>query len=61
MEEERFVAERLKENRELHRVIERHGISQADLVAALKNLRADGHDTDDLWTLITHAAKMKKS
>ena len=59
-EDERLVAEQLARHQDLRDVLLRHGMTEGDLVRAHQQLSRQGLRTDDLWTLITQAARTKR-
>jgi hypothetical protein len=59
MDERRELAAAIATNTELYDVVSRHGLTDADLLHALKDLRENGQNGADLWSLVTHAVRLK--
>ena len=58
-DDRRQLAEVISRNRELYDVVSRHGLTEHDLLGALRSLRQQGRFFGDLWALVTHAARLK--
>ncbi len=58
MDERRHLAETIAKNTELYAVVSRHGVTDDDLLEALRDLRQNGQADGDLWLLVTHAARL---
>jgi hypothetical protein len=61
VDERRQLAEVISRNPELFDVVSRHGLTEHDLLGALRSLRREGQPLGDLWVLVSHAAKLKFS
>jgi hypothetical protein len=57
--ERRQLAEVISRDRELYDVVSRHGLTDHDLLGALRHLRQQGRPLGDLWALVSHAARLK--
>ena len=61
MDERRQLAHAIARNRELYDVVSRHGLTEHDLLEALRTLQETGHaDGEDLWAIVTYAARRKE-
>ena len=58
-DDRRQLAEVISRDRELYDVVSRHGLTEHDLLGALRNLRQEGKPLVDLWSLVSHAARLK--
>jgi hypothetical protein len=58
-DERRHLAEVISRDRELYDVVSRHGLTDHDLLGALRHLRRQGQPSGDLWALVSHAARLK--
>jgi hypothetical protein len=58
-DERRELADAIARNPELYDVVSRHGLTERDLLDALRRLREGGLPVADLWTLIPHAARLR--
>jgi hypothetical protein len=58
-DERRQLADVISRDRELYDVVSRHGLTDHDLLGALRNLRQQGRPLVDLWALVSHAARLK--
>lgn len=59
MDERRQLLETIATNTELYAVVSRHGLTDNDLLDALRDLGQNGQAEADLWALVTHAARLK--
>ena len=62
VDDRRQLAEVISRNPELYDVVSRHGLTEHDLLGALRHLRQQGRplgDLGDLWALVSHAARLK--
>ena len=59
VDDRRFLAEVISRDRELYDVVSRHGLTDLDLLGALRHLRQQGRPLGDLWALVSHAARLK--
>ena len=57
--ERRQLAEVISRDPELYDVVSRHGLTDHDLLGALRHLRQQGRPLADLWALVSHAARLK--
>ena len=57
--DERQLAEVISRDRELYDVVSRHGLTDRDLLGALRQLRQQGRPLGDLWGLVSYAARLK--
>jgi hypothetical protein len=57
--ERRQLAEVISRDRELYDVVSRHGLTDHDLLGALRDLRQQGRPLGDLWALVSYAARLK--
>jgi hypothetical protein len=53
------LAEAITRNTDLFDVVSRHGLTEDDLLLALQSLQPRGSSGRDLWTIVSHAARMK--
>ena len=53
------LLETIATNPALYDVVSRHGLTDDDLLDALKDLGENGQAEADLWALVTHAARLK--
>jgi hypothetical protein len=60
MDERRELADAISRNRDLYDVVSRHGLTEHDLLDALRDLRETGYAGEDLWALVSHAARRKE-
>jgi hypothetical protein len=58
-DDQRQLAEAISRDRELFDVVSRHGLTEHDLLGAIRALRLNGISPVDLWTLVSHAARQK--
>lgn len=58
-DDRRQLAEVISRNRDLYDVVSRHGLTDHDLLAALRSLRQEGKPLGDLWALVSLAARRK--
>ena len=58
-DDRRKLAEVISRDRELYDVVSRHGLTEHDLLGALRHLRQQGRPLGDLWVLVSHAARLK--
>ena len=58
-DDRRFLAEVISRDRELYDVVSRHGLTEHDLLGALRHLHQQGRPLGDLWALVSHAARLK--
>jgi hypothetical protein len=54
-----ILVKHIAANPELFEVVSRHGLSEDDLLSALRSLRDLDQPADDLWAIVTRAARMK--
>jgi hypothetical protein len=59
VDERRELADVISRDRELYDVVSRHGLTDHDLLGALRHLRQEGLPLGDLWALVSHAARLK--
>jgi hypothetical protein len=59
VDDRRRLAEVISRDRELYDVVSRHGLTEHDLLGALRHLRQEGQPLADLWGLVSHAARLK--
>ena len=59
VDDRRQLAEVISRNKELYDVVSRHGLTEHDLLGALRHLRQQGRPLGDLWVLVSHAARLK--
>jgi hypothetical protein len=59
VDDRRQLAEVISRDKELYDVVSRHGLTDLDLLGALRNLRQQGGFFGDLWALVAHAARLK--
>ena len=57
--ERRQLAEVISRDKELYDVVSRHGLTDHDLLGALRDLRKQGRPLADLWALVSYAARLK--
>ena len=58
MDERKQLEDAISRNPELYDVVSRHGVTEDDLLDALRDLRQNGHAESDLWALVTHVARL---
>jgi hypothetical protein len=61
VEDRRHLTEVISQDRELYDVVRRHGLTDHDLLRALRALREQGRAPADLWGLVSCAARLKPS
>ena len=59
VDDRRQLAEVISRNPELYDVVLRHGLTEHDLLGAMRHLRQHGRPLGDLWALVEHAARLK--
>ena len=59
VDDRRLLADVISRNRELYDVVSRHGLTEHELLGALRHLHQQGRPWGDLWALISHAARLK--
>jgi hypothetical protein len=57
VDERQELAVAIARNPDLFDVVSRHGLTEDDLLLALRSLRQRGFSGRDLWTLVSHAAR----
>jgi hypothetical protein len=55
----RRLAEFISRDPELYDVVSRHGLTEHDLLGAMRHLRQQGRPLADLWALVSFAARLK--
>jgi hypothetical protein len=58
-DDRRQLAEAISRDKELYDVVSRHGLTEHDLLVAIRTLRRGGVSPVDLWTVVSHAARLK--
>lgn len=59
VDDRRHLAEVISRNPELYDVVSRHGLTDHDLLSAMRHLRREGRPLADLWGLVSYAARLK--